>query len=144
LIYVSTSAEANDLYTAREHKKALDRYWLGLPVGNNVTLAKRTIKSFYQRVESANRYFTSYKEGWKTDRGMIFIVMGLPAKISKNKDQEIWTYNRQGQYSEVNFTFNRRNNQFSENHYELLRYAEYQPIWYPAVESWRNGEMASR
>ena len=26
-----------------------------------------------------------------------------------------------------------------EDHYELVRYAEYQPIWYPMVEAWRTG-----
>ncbi|MEA5139296.1 GWxTD domain-containing protein [Arcicella rigui] len=139
LIYVSTFAETSDLNSAKEPKKALDNYWLNVMQGNQAT-AKRTIKAFYQRVEQANRLFTSYKEGWKTDKGMVYIVMGDPTKITRTKDKEVWTYSRSTQYSEVNFTFTKRSNQFVEDHYELQRYAEYQSIWFPTVEQWRNGE----
>jgi GWxTD domain-containing protein len=139
LIYVSTFAETSDLYNSKEPKKSLDNYWLNLMQGNQGT-AKRTIKAFYQRVEQANRLFTSYKEGWKTDKGMVYVVMGDPTKITRSKDKEVWTYTRSSQYSEVNFTFTRRPNQFVDDHYELQRYAEYQSIWFPTVEQWRNGE----
>lgn len=143
LIYMSTNAETNDLYNSKEPKRTLDNYWLNIMQGNQVT-AKRTIKAFYQRVEKANRLFTTYKDGWKTDKGMVFIIMGDPAKISRTKDKEIWTYNRASQYSELNFTFTKRSNQFADDHYELQRYAEYQSIWFPTVEQWRNGDVVAR
>lgn len=139
LIYVSTNAETSDLYNSKDPKRSLDNYWLNIMQGNQGT-AKRTIKSFYQRVEQANRLFTSYKEGWKTDKGMVYIVMGDPTRITRTKDKEVWTYTRNSQYSEVNFTFTKRSNQFAEDHYELQRYAEYQSIWFPTVEQWRNGD----
>ena len=143
LIYMSTNAETNDLYNSKEPKRTLDNYWLNITQGNQVT-AKRTIKAFYQRVEKANRLFTTYKDGWKTDKGMVFIIMGDPAKITRTKDKEIWTYNRASQYSELNFTFTKRSNQFADDHYELQRYAEYQSIWFPTVEQWRNGDVVAR
>ncbi len=52
--------------------------------------------------------FTSYKEGWKTDKGMIFIVLGPPDKVQRSKDREVWTYDQRGNAQNVNFTFNRR------------------------------------
>lgn len=140
LIYMSTNAETADLYNSKEPKRTLDNYWLNIMQGNQTT-AKRTIKAFYQRVEQANRLFTTYKEGWKTDKGMVFIIMGDPVRISRTKDREIWTYNRATQYSELNFTFTKRSNQFVDDHYELQRYAEYQSIWFPTVEQWRNGDV---
>ncbi|MGX7689356.1 GWxTD domain-containing protein [Flectobacillus roseus] len=143
LIYMSTTTETADLYGSREPKKALDNYWLNVTQGNQNN-AKRTIKAFYQRVEQANKMFSTYKEGWKTDKGMVWIIMGDPSKIVRTKDKEIWTYTRNSQYSEVNFTFNRRANQFTEDHYELQRYAEYQSIWYPTVDQWRNGDVGVR
>ena len=143
LIYMSTNAETNDLYNSKEPKRTLDNYWLNITQGNQAT-AKRTIKAFYQRVEQANRLFTTYKDGWKTDKGMVFIIMGDPAKITRTKDKEIWTYNRASQYSELNFTFTKRSNQFADDHYELQRYAEYQSIWFPTVEQWRNGDVVAR
>ncbi|MEA5428969.1 GWxTD domain-containing protein [Arcicella lustrica] len=139
LIYVSTNAETSDLYNSKDPKRSLDNYWLNIMQGNQGT-AKRTIKSYYQRVEQANRLFTTYKEGWKTDKGMVYIVMGDPTRITRTKDKEVWTYTRNSQYSEVNFTFTRRANQFADDHYELQRYAEYQSIWFPTVEQWRNGD----
>jgi GWxTD domain-containing protein len=143
LIYMSTNAETNDLYNSKEPKITMDNYWLNIMQGNQAT-ARRTIKAFYQRVEKANRLFTTYKDGWKTDKGMVFIIMGDPAKITRTKDKEIWTYNRASQYSELNFTFTKRSNQFADDHYELQRYAEYQSIWFPTVEQWRNGDVVVR
>ncbi|MFY7827491.1 MAG: GWxTD domain-containing protein [Flectobacillus sp.] len=140
LIYMSTTTEAADLRSSHEPKKALDNYWLNIMQGNQNN-AKRTIKAFYQRVEQANKLYSTYKEGWKTDKGMVWIIMGDPTKVVRTKDKEIWTYTRNSQYSEVNFTFNRRANQFTEDHYELQRYAEYQSIWYPTVDQWRNGDV---
>jgi GWxTD domain-containing protein len=143
LIYMSTNVETTDLYGDKEPKRALDNYWLNIMQGNQST-AKRTIKAFYQRVEFANKLFTTYKEGWKTDKGMVYIIMGDPVRISRTRDKEVWTYTRNSQYSEVNFTFTKRSNQFADDHYELQRYAEYQSIWFPTVEQWRNGDVIGR
>jgi GWxTD domain-containing protein len=140
LMYMSTNNEINEIKKAEDYKKALDKYWLNLMNGN-APLAQQSIRSFYSRVEEANQLFTSYKEGWKTDKGMIFIILGPPDKVQRSKDREVWTYDQRGNAQNVNFTFNRRNNQFVDDHYELVRYAEYQPIWYPIVEAWRNGTI---
>jgi GWxTD domain-containing protein len=141
LVYMSTNQEINDLTTSADAKRALDRYWLSLANGNQQN-AKRSIRAFYRRVEQTNRLFTSYKEGWKTDRGMVFIIMGPPNRVQRTRDKETWVYTRRSsQFSEINFTFNKRANQFVEDHYELSRFVEFQPIWYPAVEAWRTGEI---
>jgi GWxTD domain-containing protein len=140
VMYMSQNQEISELTNAQDAKKALDRYWLGLMNGNQ-DLARRTISVFYHRVEEANRLFTTYKEGWKTDKGMIFIVMGPPDRVQRSKDREVWVYAQRANFSEINFTFNRRPNQFVEDHYELQRYVEYQPIWYPMVEAWRTGAV---
>jgi GWxTD domain-containing protein len=140
VMYMSQNQEINELLGTKDAKKSLDRYWLSLMNGNT-DLAKRTISVFYNRVEEANRLFTTYKEGWKTDKGMIFIVMGPPDRVQRSKDREVWVYSQRANFSEINFTFNRRANQFVEDHYELQRYVEYQPIWYPMVEAWRTGAV---
>jgi GWxTD domain-containing protein len=140
LLYMSTNNEINEIKKAEDYKKALDKYWLTLMNGN-APLAQQSIRSFYRRVEEANQLFTTYKEGWKTDKGMIYIVLGSPDKVQRSKDREVWTYDQRGNAQNVNFTFNRKNNQFVDDHYELVRYAEYQPIWYPVVEAWRNGSI---
>ncbi|MFN4144646.1 MAG: GWxTD domain-containing protein [Runella sp.] len=140
VMYMSQSQEINELLSSKDPKKSLDKYWLTLMNGNT-DLAKRSISVFYRRVEEANRLFTTYKEGWKTDKGMIFIIMGSPDRVQRSKDREVWVYGQRANFSEINFTFNRRPNQFVEDHYELQRYVEYQPIWYPIVEAWRTGAV---
>ncbi|MEZ0485349.1 GWxTD domain-containing protein [Fibrella aquatica] len=140
LLYMSTGTEIAELNNTKEAKKALDRYWLSLMAGNE-DVAKKAISAYYNRVEDANQLFTTYKEGWKTDKGMIYIILGSPDRVQRSRDREVWVYNRRSNLSEVNFTFNRKQNQFVEDHYELVRYSEYQPIWYPIVEAWRTGAI---
>ncbi|MBD2755941.1 GWxTD domain-containing protein [Spirosoma validum] len=140
VLYMSTSSEIGELNQAQDTKKALDKYWLSLMAGNE-GVAKKTIKAYFDRVEEANRLFTTYKEGWKTDKGMIYIVLGAPDRVQRNREREVWVYNRRANVSEVNFTFTKKPNQFVEDHYELVRYIEYQPIWYPIVEAWRTGAI---
>ena len=140
ILYMSTSSEIGELSQAQNTKKAFDRYWLSMMSGNEA-VAKSTIKAYFDRVEEANRLFTTYKEGWKTDKGMIYIVLGPPDRVQRNRDREVWVYNRRANVSEVNFTFIRKPNQFVEDQYDLVRYIEYQPIWYPIVEAWRTGAV---
>ncbi|GAB3639367.1 GWxTD domain-containing protein [Spirosoma arcticum] len=140
VLYMSTSSEISELAQAQDTKKAFDRYWLSLMSGNE-EVAKKTLKAYFNRVEEANRLFTSYKEGWKTDKGMIYIVLGAPDRVQRNREREVWVYNRRANVSEINFTFTKKPNQFVEDYYELVRYIEYQPIWYPIVEAWRTGAI---
>lgn len=140
VLYMSTSTEIGELNQAQDTKKAFDRYWLSLMSGNE-EVARKTLKAYFDRVEDANRLFTSYKEGWKTDKGMIYIVLGAPDRVQRNREREVWVYNRRANVAEVNFTFTKKPNQFVEDHYELARYIEYQPIWYPIVEAWRTGAI---
>lgn len=140
VLYMSTSSEIGELNQAQDIKKAFDKYWLSLMSGNE-GVAKKTIKAYFDRVEEANRLFTTYKEGWKTDKGMIYVVLGAPDRVQRNREREVWVYNRRANVSEVNFTFTKKANQFVDDHYELVRYIEYQPIWYPIVEAWRTGAI---
>ena len=54
---------------------------------------------YYSRVEMANANFTTYSlEGWRSDRGMVFIILGSPDNIERHpfeyyaKPYEIWQY----------------------------------------------------
>src|SRR5699024_11656675 len=57
-------------------KAAVDRFWLK-NIGNQ-NKARQVIKKYYQRVVEANKQFSNFKEGWKTDLGMIYILFGPP------------------------------------------------------------------
>ncbi|TNE74599.1 GWxTD domain-containing protein [bacterium] len=71
-------------------KKKIDHFWLSNL--QNVNLARQTLKLYYERVEEANQRFTSYKEGWKTDAGMIYILFGSPKMVDQNFRDIYWAY----------------------------------------------------
>ncbi|MES2795696.1 MAG: GWxTD domain-containing protein [Bacteroidota bacterium] len=139
LVYLTTNQEFQSINSDADTKKRLDQFWLTL-YNNNQISAKKTIKSLYRKIETANTFFSNYKEGWKTDKGMVYIIMGLPDNIRFLRDKEVWVYTKNSKFSEINFTFTKRPNQFIEDHYELSRFSEFQPIWFPAVEAIRSGD----
>lgn len=139
-IYISTNTEIENFKASSDAKQALDVFFLEMTNGNQA-LAKEVIRSYYRRVTEANRLFTSYKEGWKTDKGMVYIVLGPPSKVQRFRDREVWLYSQSERFSEIIFTFYRTNNQFTDNYYELVRYPDYKQYWYPYVEAWRNGKI---
>ncbi|MDZ7715731.1 MAG: GWxTD domain-containing protein [Balneolaceae bacterium] len=64
-------------------KKEIDRFWLK-NIGNQ-NKAVNVLKMYYERVEAANKQFSSFKEGWKTDTGMIYILFGPPWQVEKSE-----------------------------------------------------------
>jgi GWxTD domain-containing protein len=60
----------------------------------------RTSKQYYQRVKQANdRFSTIRRQGWRTDRGRVYLIFGEPSEIERypneidSKPYEIWRYN---------------------------------------------------
>ncbi|MBX2953763.1 MAG: GWxTD domain-containing protein [Leadbetterella sp.] len=141
LVYMSTSKEIESSATYDSGKDAMDMYFLNLAKGDQ-ELARKIIRSYYKRIEEANEFFTTYKEGWKTDKGMVYVIMGPPARVQRNRTREVWLYSQSRNTSEIIYTFYKKPNVFSEQNYELVRYPEYSAFWYPYVESWRTGKAA--
>jgi GWxTD domain-containing protein len=55
---------------------------------------------YFKRVDYCSQHFkTGFREGWKTDRGRVFIVYGPPDEVERHanevdtKPYEIWLYN---------------------------------------------------
>lgn len=125
-----------------ETKKCIDNFWL--QIAGSKERAKEVIKNYYHRVIDANRLFTSYKYGWQTDRGMIYIVFGPPEDIQKNYSSEKWYYSLNGQRNALVFTFYRnKNNPFTNSDFILERSDYYKDLWYFAVERIRQGRLST-
>jgi len=137
LRYITTRQEYSEMKLLDSKKVAVDNFWLN--VTGNPDRGRKIIKQFYGRVEEANKYFSSYLEGWKADRGMVFIVYGPPDVVYKNSNAENWIYGEEGNITSVNFTFYKVNNPFSDNDYRLSRSAIYKNSWFHAVDAWRQG-----
>lgn len=137
LRYITTRQEYSEMKLLNNKKLAVDNFWLN--VTGNPDRGRKIIRQFYGRVEEANQYFSSYLEGWKADRGMIFIVYGPPDVVYKNSNAENWIFGEEGNITSVNFTFYKVDNPFSDNDYRLSRSAIYKNSWFHAVDAWRQG-----
>ncbi len=135
LQYLTSSKEFKVLLVSGSKKIATDEFWL--TASRNISRAKELIKIFYDRILFANLYFKSYKEGWKTDRGMIYVIHGTPSQVYRTSYDEKWLYGRG--MKTITFVFNKKANIFSDKNYVLDRMSAYMKSWYKAVEYWRNG-----
>jgi len=148
MAYISQKSEIQKIENGSDLKQSIDRFWLTLFKGDTEK-AREAIKNYYQRIRIANLRYASFKEGWKTDMGMIYTVFGDPDEIISEKDSQRWIYrgndakNTMGDkgknFSKITFTFLRRPNQFFEDYYVLVRYIEYEPVWTSMVDAIRRG-----
>jgi GWxTD domain-containing protein len=68
------------------------------------TEGNELMDEYYRRVEYSVQNFGSFVEGWKTDRGMVFILLGPPSEVERHpfeagsKPYEVWTYDSINRY----------------------------------------------
>jgi len=141
LRFITSKKEFMDIEDAADQKQALDAFWLDNTI--NPDRARELIKQFYTRVENANRYFSTHKPGWKTDRGMVYMIFGAPNVTYRSSSSESWIYGEENNFMSLTFNFSRVNNPFSGNDYMLNRSPVYKNAWYRAVDSWRQGRVFS-
>jgi GWxTD domain-containing protein len=139
LQYILSNDEFEKIKQSTNPKKEVDNFWLNVSWGNKER-AKEIIRSYYTRVQDANNYFSSYEEGWKTDRGMMYLVLGPPKTIYRSSDNEVWTYGEERNYM-ISFTFIKLDNPFCDNDYSLQRAETYRNLWFDAVDLWRQGKI---
>lgn len=137
--YIMAKKEFDNCMYAEDKKTAIDKFWLD--IGGSNERAKELIRKYYGRVQESNKLFTSYQEGWKTDRGMIYIVFGAPTRVSKRKNGELWTYGESGNPNSIVFSFVKVINPFTDNDYFLERNEILKAPWYQAVDLWRQGRI---
>lgn len=136
LIYISTRQEYERLSSSKGNKKVFDR--VVLSITSDTDRARNLMRMYFKRVELANRYFTSYKEGWKTDRGMIYMIFGKPDEVFRFNDREVWNYS----ILKMRFNFARSSSLFDPDNYVLLRERKYESTWYEVIDLWRNARFS--
>ncbi|MBK8882836.1 MAG: GWxTD domain-containing protein [Bacteroidales bacterium] len=148
LAYLATADEMDSLRLAVRQKMALDQFWIKM--AGNVDKARELIRIYYTRVLYSDFYFTSFKEGWRSERGMIYVIYGPPDKVYRTIDGENWGYRKPviksswgGRYSVKEdylfFNFRKRDNLYSDNDYYLSRNETLVTYWDKAILSWRKG-----
>ena len=143
LRYLTTKKEFDNLMEQLDDPKALklavDDFWLNRT--GSVERSRVMVEAFYRRVQEANIYFSSYLEGWKSDRGIIYIVYGPPNKVYRSSAGESWIYGDENSSLSYYFNFLRVKNPFTDNDFALNRMPAYRYGWGQAIESWRNGHI---
>jgi len=135
-----TAAESEE-----ELKRRFDAFWAErVP---NRQAAANLLARYYERVEEANVLFTSHKEGWKTDRGMIYIVFGPPAYVENRFNRRDWYYYERGgivSRALPPFIFQRSSAYGLSgmfDHYILQRSERYEEEWRRRRDQWRDGRV---
>ena len=138
LRFITSKQEFDNLNSSTNKKAAIENFWLN--ISGNQERAKVIIRKYYNRVLDANQYFTSYLEGWKTDRGMIFLIYGSPNLIYKTANYETWTYGEENNVNSLSYSFLKVNNPFTNNDFSLDRSVVFKQSWYNAVDILRQGK----
>ncbi|MEQ9403274.1 MAG: GWxTD domain-containing protein [Cyclobacteriaceae bacterium] len=130
--YILNEPERKSLRNSSDLKRSFDSFWLKTYVTK--FRARNAIRNYYNWVKQSNRLFTDFKEGWKTDRGMLFIVFGVPDEVYRSDNEEEWYYD-QG----PSFEFTVISTFFSPKTYALRRRVDYQNSWYEYLAAIRRG-----
>jgi GWxTD domain-containing protein len=99
--YVLTDKQSDyyeELKTPDDKRKFIYNFWKARDDKPSTPALESKI-AYFKRVNEANQKFEeSFKEGWKSDRGRIFILYGKPDDIERypfetsTKSYEIWKY----------------------------------------------------
>jgi GWxTD domain-containing protein len=100
LRYYATSEELRSIRDAaddQEKRRRFEAFWERRnPAPGSKT--NTAMIEYYNRVAYANQQFGHFLDGWKTDRGMTYIMYGAPDYIDRNplsadeRPYEIWEY----------------------------------------------------
>lgn len=126
-------------------KKAVDHFWLSNI--KNKRIAKTVVSRYYELVEMANKQFTTYKEGWKTDPGKIYILFGPPMFVESNVNSMLWLYSYNREDPDRTFLFRQvglHNQGLPTENWLLMRRDRYFTLEYQRIQDWLNGRAINR
>ena len=118
-------------------KYQVDKFWLKSAGG--ASRGKVLVREYYNRIQDANLFFTSYLEGWKTDRGIVYAILGPPSKVTRDFNTETWVYGNESSSLDMVFTFVKVYNPFCGNDFALAKLNKYRYAWGQAIDAWRHG-----
>lgn len=145
LVYLATPDAFERLRapgTPTERRRRFDAFWGGLIADR--ARAADLLDRYYSRVEEANRLFTTFKAGWKTDRGMVYIIMGAPLQVERRIEGEVWHYTYGVEAASDAFVFERLPTPVGGEgfaNYVLDRGPRYDRLWRHALDRWRSGRV---
>lgn len=135
MMYLLHEYEYGVLKSSHSLQKAIEMFWI--KNSKSIDDAQLKMQKFYQRVEEANMMFTIDREGWSTDRGMIYIICGHPTFIQRAPGFERWFYGSERSLFSTMFEFYKTQALSKTGDYFLFRYPQYQEFWEKNISAWR-------
>ncbi len=100
--YIMTQPEKQELATTTApsaRRKFLARFWK-VRDPNKKTVKNEMRELYLERVALANKQFSRFKDGWKTDMGRVLMIYGPPSDIQRypntgeGRPYQVWTYEK--------------------------------------------------
>jgi GWxTD domain-containing protein len=100
MVYIATSSELDEIKDAKSKEEKIQKYldYWKKKDPDPASEDNPVFDEYYRRVAFANENFSHYIEGWRTDRGMVLIILGSPNNIDRHpfeydsKPYEVWEY----------------------------------------------------
>ena len=138
--YLCSKEEFEKIQRSNEGaENQLERFWI--TCGGGKDKGRELIQLYYKRVENANIYFTKYADGWRTDRGMIYLVFGHPIQIKESPESQIWYYGSADEPTTLKFEFKKTMHPTWGEIFILNRSEKYRDAWEYQVTLWRQGKI---
>ncbi len=139
LRYITSKSEFEYIYNVRDPYTSFCNFWKDC--GGSEEKAKELIAIFFRRVNTCNTYFSTTVPGWRTDRGMIYIIYGKPTRVENIGYSERWIYGDETIPGSFSFLFRYKKDNLSNNVLILQRDGLYRNSWEIAVNTWRQGRV---
>ena len=132
MLYLTSEAEEKAFLKSKDLKKAFDAFWI-----NNLNTkprARNAIRKYFESVKVVNMLFTDFKPGWKSDRGMIYLIYGKPDEVYRLDGLEEWYFD-----TGEAFEFNVISSFFAPRTYSLRRNLDFEESWFQHIAEIRKG-----
>jgi GWxTD domain-containing protein len=139
LIFITTNNEFKELRQSPDTRVAFEDFVMNRFSGSS-KMGQDFVKYYYKRLRDAAHLFSGKKEGWKTDRGMVFQVYGNPIQVFRNENTELWVY-ASPNGNRTRFIFDILPGAANLLEYSLIRGTKYKDSWMDAVTGWRTGKI---
>ena len=123
-----------NLLSDNNPKRSFEKEWISL--AGNQERARNLIRNYYSEVSNANKLFSSNQPGWSTDRGMIYIIYGVPKIVYRHQNSEVWIYGEENNLLSEEFEFKKIHSTISDEIYELKRNINFKISFSRMVKAW--------
>ena len=139
LRYITSMQEYDNIRQADNVRSQVEAFWLD--AFGERDRARQAIRTYYGRVENANRYFTTWIEGWRTDRAWCTSSSARRTRSIGGTNSEAVDLWRGQQPDVAQLRLRAARAALHGQRPGAGRDPTFKGAWYRNVESWRNGRV---